>query len=212
MTTIPGSDLLTSALHIISQSLVLPVTIFLFLVMAYAIIELGGLLAEYFGRITIEPDEIESLLNGFAENKNPTKIIELVNSSNLPDNYKIILSKIAGNNVMDGKSREIFARKLIEHEEARASKSLEKTDIIAKIAPAIGLMGTLIPLGPGLEALGNGDITTLAQHLTTAFDAAITGLAAASIGFTISKVRRRWYEDQISTLDALAESILEVLK
>jgi len=72
-------------------------------------------------------------------------------------------------------------------------------------------MGTLIPLGPGLAALGTGDIQTLSQHLIIAFGAAVIGMAAAAIGFTISKIKRRWYEEEISTLDTLAESILETL-
>ena len=67
-------------------------------------------------------------------------------------------------------------------------------------------------MGPGLAALGAGDINTLAQNLIIAFDAAILGLASAAIAFTISRVRKRWYEDQLSTLEALAESILEVLQ
>jgi biopolymer transport protein ExbB/TolQ len=73
-------------------------------------------------------------------------------------------------------------------------------------------MGTLIPLGPGLSALGAGDINTLSQHLLIAFDAAVIGMATAAIGYTISKIRRRWYEEQLSILDTLAESILEVLE
>ena len=57
---------------------------------------------------------------------------------------------------------------MIEEEEMKSVKIIEKTDIIAKIGPAIGLMGTLIPLGPGLAALGTGDINTLAQNLLVA--------------------------------------------
>ena len=123
------------------------------------------------------------------------------------------MKKIARNSDIGEKSREVFARKLIEEEEMKSVKIIEKTDIIAKIGPAIGLMGTLIPLGPGLAALGAGDINTLSQNLLVAFDAAIIGLASAAIAFTISRVRRRWYEDyQLSTLEVLAESILEVLE
>ena len=105
-----------------------------------------------------------------------------------------------------------MARKMIEEEELKAIKRTEKTDIIAKIGPALGLIATLIPMGPGLAALGAGDINTLSQNLIIAFDTAILGLTSAAIAYTISKVRKRWYEDQISTLEALAESILEVLE
>ena len=133
-------------------------------------------------------------------------------TQNFLKSHNEILQKIVSNENIGDKSREVLARKLIEAEEMKSVKKVEKTDIIAKIGPALGLMGTLIPMGPGLAALGAGDITTLAQNLMVAFDAAIIGLASAAIAFTISRVRRRWYEDQLSTLDALAESILEVLQ
>jgi biopolymer transport protein ExbB/TolQ len=73
-------------------------------------------------------------------------------------------------------------------------------------------MGTLIPLGPGLAALGAGNIQELASQLILAFDAAILGMASAALGFTISKIRRRWYEEELYNLEGMAESVLEVLK
>ena len=69
----------------------------------------------------------------------------------------------------------------------------------------LGLMATLIPLGPGLIALGQGDTITLADSLLTAFDATVTGLAAGDC-LAISRLRKRWYEDYLSTLEVLLES------
>ncbi|MEN6293644.1 MAG: MotA/TolQ/ExbB proton channel family protein, partial [Methanobacterium sp.] len=75
----------------------------------------------------------------------------------------------------------------------------------------MGLMGTLIPLGPGLSALGTGDINSLAQALILAFNTTIAGLAAGSVGFIISRYRKKWYADDLSILDAIVDSTLEVL-
>ncbi len=72
-------------------------------------------------------------------------------------------------------------------------------------------MGTLIPMGPGLAALGGGDVNTLAQAIIIAFNTTVVGLAAGGIAYFISKVRRRWYEEYLSNLDALCESALEVM-
>lgn len=212
MTTIPGSDILSGALYVVAQSLLLPVIVILLVIMVYAIIQFGGILSEYSSRIKTDAREIERIIKSISNPGTPETIKEVLEGSNLPQSHKEILKKIAANKDIGEKSREVLARKLIEEEEMKAAKSIEKTDIIAKIGPAIGLMGTLIPMGPGLAALGAGDITTLAQNLMVAFDAAIIGLGAAAVAFTISRVRRRWYEDQLSTLDGLAESILEVLQ
>ena len=212
MAAIPGSEALSSLLYIVAQSLLLPVIAALLIAIIYAVIQAGGILSEYSSRIKTDVNEIEELINSISNPGTQEVIKEMVEKSNIPKSHKEILEKIAKSENMGEKSREAFARKLIEAEENKAAKSIEKTDIIAKIGPAIGLMGTLIPLGPGLAALGSGDITTLSQSLTVAFDAAIVGMAAASIAFTISRIRRRWYEDQLSTLDTLAESVLEVLQ
>lgn len=212
MAAIPGSEALSSVLYIVAQSLLLPVIAALLISIIYAVIQAGGIISEHSSRIKTDVNEIEGLINSISNPGTPEVIKEMVEKSNIPRSHKEILEKIAKDSNMGEKSREAFARKLIEAEENKAAKSIEKTDIIAKIAPAIGLMGTLIPLGPGLAALGSGDINTLSQSLTVAFDAAIVGMAAASIAFTISRIRRRWYEDQLSTLDTLAESVLEVLQ
>jgi biopolymer transport protein ExbB/TolQ len=211
MVPIPGSEALSSTFHVIAQSLLLPVIAVLLAFMIYSIIQAGGLLSEYTGRVRTDVNEIEGIITSISNPGTPEVIRDVVEKSNLPDSHKIVLEKIASEGVMGEKSREAFARKLIEAEEIKAAKSIEKTDIIAKIAPAVGLMGTLIPMGPGLAALGAGDIQLLSQNLLIAFDAAIIGMAAAAIAFTISRIRRRWYEDQLSTLDTLAESILEVM-
>ena len=212
MTTIPGSDILSGAMYVVAQSLLLPVILILLVIMIYAIIQFGGILSEYSSRIKTDAAEIERIIKSISNPGTSETIKEVLKGSNLPPSHKEILKKIAANKDIGEKSREVLARKLIEEEEMKAAKSIEKTDIIAKIGPAIGLMGTLIPLGPGLAALGSGDINTLSQSLTVAFDSAIIGMAAAAVAFTISRVRRRWYEDQLSTLDGLAESILEVLQ
>jgi biopolymer transport protein ExbB/TolQ len=215
--TVYLSQIFNEVLHEVSQSLLIPVMIILALFLIYSIISLGILLAEYYNRKKPKIDfkyllgQILSLNIQNKENKSD-RIIELINSSDMSSDHKKVLSNLAITSNISPEFRESIAFKMVEDETIKVAKKLEKTDIIAKIAPAIGLMGTLIPLGPGLTALGSGDIQNLSQNLILAFDAAILGMAAASIAFTISKIRRRWYEEDISNLESLAESVLEVLK
>ena len=211
MVAIPGSEMLSSALHVISQSLLIPVIVGLLAFMLYAIISFGGLISEYTNRIRISTEEIEKIISDFANYGTAEGIKEVMDKSSVPTGYKNIISKIASHPEMGSKSREALARKLIEKEEAMAAKSLEKTDIVTRLGPTLGLMGTLIPMGPGLAALGSGDINTLANAIIIAFDTTVVGLAAGGIAYVISKVRRRWYEEYLSNLDALCESALEVM-
>jgi len=211
MVAIPGSEMLSSALHVISQSLLIPVIVGLLAFMLYAIISFGGLISEYTNRIRISTDEIEKIISDFTNTGTSEGIKEVMDKSSVPNNYKAIIIKIASHPELGSKSREALARKLIEKEEAMAAKSLEKTDIVTRLGPTLGLMGTLIPMGPGLAALGSGDVNTLANAIIMAFDTTVVGLAAGAIAYVISKVRRRWYEEYLSNLDALCEAALEVM-
>lgn len=82
-----------------------------------------------------------------------------------------------------------------------ARHRLERADLLARIPPMLGLMATIIPLGPGLAALGKGDPGQLASAVTVAFDATVLGLVAGIAGLIVGKLRRRWYEE---TLEAMA--------
>ncbi len=78
--------------------------------------------------------------------------------------------------------------------EVYALKRLERSDLLARSGPILGLMGTLIPLGPGLMALGSGDISQLATAMTVAFDTTVLGLLIGLVAYFLSRVRRRWYD------------------
>lgn len=84
-----------------------------------------------------------------------------------------------------------------------ANRRLERSDLLARCGPILGLMGTLIPLGPGLTALSNGNIDILAVALSVAFDTTVLGLLVGLIAFIISRLRRRWFE---STWHAITDN------
>jgi biopolymer transport protein ExbB/TolQ len=212
MVAVPGSEMLGSILHVISLSLLIPVIVGLLAFMAYAIISFGGMISEYSSRIKTTPKEIEDIIKQISHPPTSEQIIGVVEKSGIPQGQKNILIDLANTQDMPDASREALARKLVENEEIKAMKGIEKTDIVTRLGPTLGLMGTLIPMGPGLAALGSGDINTLAQAIIIAFDTTVVGLAAGGIAYVVSKVRRRWYEEYISNLDTLVDSVLEVMK
>lgn len=84
--------------------------------------------------------------------------------------------------------------------EADAVRRLEPTRIASRVTPMLGLVATMIPLGPALRALGQGQLPAVANHLTQAFSAVILALLAAAITHSIAQVRRRWYADELRQL------------
>lgn len=209
---IQGTETLTSLIHIISESLLTPVVIILVIFVVIAILCLGGVINERISRKPIKPEEFEKLVRDISFSSSPSEIDNLVNDSNLFVWQKDVLVKIARNHDIDSKARKALASELISAEETRLIKNTNKTDVLVRLGPIMGLLGTLIPLGPGLAALGSGDITTLAQSLTIAFDTTVTGLAVGAVGYLISKFRKQWYEEDLINVETLAEVELESLE
>jgi len=86
----------------------------------------------------------------------------------------------------------------------RARRRIDRADLLARVGPMLGLMGTLIPLGPGLAALGRGELDVLAQAVTVAFNTTVLGLLAGILGFLIGRMRRRWYDAAMEELEGPA--------
>ena len=83
------------------------------------------------------------------------------------------------------------------------------TDFIAKVAPMLGLMGTLIPLGPGIVSIGTGDTSLLSESLLVAFDTTILGLIVGALALFVSAVRKSWYAKYMAAFEAAMECVLE---
>jgi biopolymer transport protein ExbB/TolQ len=86
-------------------------------------------------------------------------------------------------------------------------RRLERTRVLVRAGPALGLMGTLIPLAPGLAALAEGDVATLTLNLRLAFSITIVGLLIGAVAFTISLVRDRLYGQDLSDLEYMVAMI-----
>ena len=82
-----------------------------------------------------------------------------------------------------------------------AAARIERSDFLTRIAPMLGLMGTLIPLGPSLSALGEGDISVLTTAMSVAFDTTVLGLLVGIIGFIAGRLRRRWYDQLLQLME-----------
>lgn len=81
--------------------------------------------------------------------------------------------------------------------ETLAFKRLEAPRIATRVAPMLGLVATMIPMGPALKALADGQLSEVSANLTVAFSAVILALLAASLTYLVVNVRRRWYAEEM---------------
>ena len=209
---IPGGEFLTGSLDVISQSLTIPVLVILLVIVIITIIALGGVIAEYTSRRKVPVGTIRDLIYEINAAESQEKLKSVISNAKIPKSQKKVLTEIASSESLGDTSREALARKLFEYEEEKTLSLLQKTDIITRIGPTLGLMGTLIPMGPGLAALGAGDINTLASSLTVAFNTTIVGIGSGALCYVIGKVRSGWYDSYLSDLDALIDAVLDYMK
>lgn len=208
---IQGTETLSSFIHIVSESLLTPVMILIVVGLIVVILCIGGLINERISRKAISSEELESLVRDVSFSQSHSEIEKHIEESNLFDFQKNVLVKIANNHDIGSEARKALASELISAEETKLIKSTNKTDVLVRVGPILGLLGTLIPLGPGLAALGSGDIVTLAEALTVAFDTTVTGLVIGALAYLVSKFKKQWYESDLIVLEIIAEAELETL-
>ena len=208
---IPGSDILGRILHAAAQCFLIPCIVGLLIFLLAVFAELGSFVAEWKWRKKRVP---AGILEIWQDGENTANLREGVSSKAALDSLALPageIRRLADLVLKPGapaEERKLAARQFLDEQEFRFLKILEKTDLIAKLGPILGLMGTLIPLGPGLAALGRGDLAALSQAVIIAFDTTVVGIAAGGIAFFISKVRRRWYERDLSVLEAFLQLVL----
>jgi biopolymer transport protein ExbB/TolQ len=85
-----------------------------------------------------------------------------------------------------------------------AQRRLARTRLLVRAGPALGLMGTLIPLSPALTGLANGNTTALSENLRVAFSVTVVGLLIGAVAFGLSLSRDRMYGQDLSDLEYVA--------
>jgi biopolymer transport protein ExbB/TolQ len=200
---------LKSTMHGISNGLLIPTIAVLLFLLALSVVELGGFLIEIFTERRKRSKACE-LNDIFQENKDVEQINKELSNNQVFRRHRAVLNELIRQNKLSDNSLQALARGLLAAEERHYLKITDRTDIVTRLAPMFGLMGTLIPLGPGIIALSQGDTKTLAESLLIAFDTTVIGLTASGIAYVISRFRKRWYEEYLDNLEMLIESLLEV--
>ncbi|OQY16973.1 MAG: MotA/TolQ/ExbB proton channel family protein [Deltaproteobacteria bacterium] len=92
--------------------------------------------------------------------------------------------------------------------EIEVSRLLDKTRVLVRVGPMLGLMGTLIPMGVALLALSQGDLAQMSNCLIIAFGTTVAGLAIGVLAYVISVVRERWYAEDTKDMAYIAELLM----
>jgi hypothetical protein len=178
------------------------------LALALVLFELGGLIAEIIrrrGRSRVKLDgAIINAGSALGSGDSGRAYLELGKIATSKSMRGVLGSIVEHRSAQNGADR--IAKDLAEFDYASVRR-LERTRILVRVGPALGLMGTLIPLSPALAGLAAGDVETLSDNLRVAFSVTVAGLIIGSIAFTISLVRDRLYGQDFSDLEYVAAAL-----
>lgn len=188
-------EALQHSLYLVSNALLLPVLVAILVIGAWTAIMAGGLLREWSSRREVRRtfcEVLELVTHGRQE-------AALSRLRACPTGVPGRLSHMLAGWPTDSLERD----KCVADLESEMTVSLSKLSWVTRIGPMLGLMGTLIPLGPALTGLATGNVATLSSNLVVAFTATVMGVLVGCVAFTMSLVRRNWYDRDLSDLEYL---------
>jgi biopolymer transport protein ExbB/TolQ len=191
-----------------ASALRVPVLVLALVALAVVIVELGALAVELRRRHRHDPAALEQATNSATaalragDKAAAASALHRVASSERMQRAVDRLLRHAG--TPDGANPR--AKALADYD-LESLKRLERTRLLVRAGPALGLMGTLIPLSPALAGLASGNVTELTDNLRVAFSVTVLGLMIGAIAFGISLVRDRLYAQDLSDLEFVAASV-----
>ena len=188
---------LKSFIYLISASLFYPVLLLLSSGALWIVLSAGAVFAEWLERVRLPRIAAEKLPAIIATGPDP---------ATLPHRVRTYIQRLTAV-IEEKKHTEPAIEILIQDTTLSFWKSTDRLRMAVRIAPSLGLIGTLIPMGTGLAALGQGDMTRLSSDLVIAFTTTVVGLAVGITAFFLHTVKLRWIEEDIRNIE-LATDIL----
>lgn len=196
------------AIFRVANVLEVPVLILALLALALVVFELGSFAVELYGRRRRRFDALSNgaqgaraaLLAGDAAGASAA-VAGVARSPAMAGTLGFILAharKVGGEHQLN---------KALADFDFDGQRRLARTRMLVRAGPALGLMGTLIPLSPALTGLANGNTTALSENLRVAFSVTVVGLLIGAVAFGVSLSRERMYGQDLSDLEYLAAVI-----
>jgi biopolymer transport protein ExbB/TolQ len=193
------------AIFHVASALEVPVLILALLALALVIFELGSFAVELYGRrgrrfavLSKDADEAQRALAQGDRAAAEGAVRGLARSPAMASTIAFIVEN-ARTPGADNKLNKALA-----DFDFSAQRRLGRTRVLVRAGPALGLMGTLIPLSPALTGLANGNTSALSHDLRLAFSVTVVGLLIGAVAFAISLYRDRMYGQDLSDLQYLA--------
>ncbi|MEM9420349.1 MAG: MotA/TolQ/ExbB proton channel family protein [Planctomycetota bacterium] len=189
--------LITDILYWISTGLLIPVIVLLIIGFVWSILILGGLYGSHTARRRLH----ETMQQIFTELE--SKPAREVDYSSIERFHPALSGAIARIAKLDWNP--VHADKVLVDFEMAGDKGLGPSKILMRLGPTLGLMGTLIPMGPALVGLASGDIVSMAANMQVAFATTVVGVFGGGVGFLTLLIKKRWFVQDVNSLQYIIE-------
>lgn len=189
----------------VAEALRVPVFGLALLALAAVLYELGAFVAELARRRQRDFDLLERATNdarAAIERSDPPAARRALAAVAWSPAMSAVLAFIVAQRGNDGAGERVA--KALADFDLRSLRRLERTRMLVRAGPGLGLMGTLIPLSPALAALGRGDVRELSDGLRVAFGVTVVGILIGLVAYGLSLVRDRLYAQDHSDLEYVA--------
>lgn len=194
-------NIISDILYWISTGLLVPDIVLLIVLFGRALLLVGSFYGQY-----LSIRKTEALLRNELNALTPATVMELADK--LPEkSSSLVISYIR--QVLQAHESPAQIQRLLANFEIAADKDLAISKTLTKLGPILGLMGTLIPMGPALAGLASGDIASMAYNMQIAFATTVVGLVAGAVGFLTQQVKQRLYLQDMTNLEFLSELLNE---
>lgn len=183
-----------------------PVVVALLLGIAWTLFTLGWFLREKLRRRRFAArfkQRCETLAVG--EAVAPTDLLALLADDEAPEIARAVHPAASG--AADNPPEHLLETLLLDME-FEAERRLSRLRVGLRLGPALGLMGTLIPMGPALVAVAQQNLTGMSGELIIAFSTTVAGLLVSSLCWVMLMSRQRWYARDMAEIEQLAARAL----
>ena len=191
--------IVSEILFIVSNGLMIPVILLLLYFLVKAIWILLGL----YGQIKVQR-EISSTLKALVRDYSDECIKDT--QIKLQATGESIVSEYL-KRIIEHKHDSRYCEYELADFQVEVQKILAKYRMLVKFGPMLGLMGTLIPMGPALVGLGLGDISSMAYNMQVAFATTVIGMLVSGIGLCALQLNQRYYAGYLNDLEFLTSKI-----
>lgn len=192
-------NVISNILYWISTGLLVPVIVLLIFFFIRALILIGGFFGQH-----LQVKKTTTVIYNKLANLNPSTLEDF--DKGLPTKTTSVMVAYAKKIIEAENDRSKIDLFLSEYE-IEADKELSTSKTLTKMGPILGLMGTLIPMGPALVGLASGDIASMAYNMQVAFATTVVGLVVSAIGFLTQQVKERWAVKNLTILEYLADIV-----